>query len=869
MQKVHSFTVLPTLPEALKDLQTIAGNMFWCWNPEYSRIFQRIDAKLWEQTGHNPIKLLNTVSQEKLDKLAENQGFIASLSKAVDKLNTYLRSKAPYDYYRGDSDNPVIAYFSAEFGLHGSLPLYAGGLGILAGDHLKSASDLALPLVGVGLLYQKGYFRQTLNIDGLQQEKYAENEFHNMAMELVRDDSGQPLRILVEYPGRIVQAQIWRTRVGRIDLYLLDTNIDENSSADRMTTAMLYGGDIELRIRQEILLGIGGLRALHAVGIDPIVCHMNEGHAAFLSLERILRLKQQSDISFEEAVEATRAGNIFTVHTPVKAGNDEFSPEIIDKYFGDYYHRLGMSREYFLSLGRVFSDDPTETFKMPVLALRLSACSNGVSKLHGEVSRNMWSCLWPAVPVDEVPIDSITNGVHIKSWVSEELGTLYEKYFGLSWADGIADASVWEHIDEIPDEEFWRTHLHAKDHLIAFVRQRAKRQMQRQGTYHSQDHEVENLLNPEILTIGFARRFATYKRGDLLLRDPERLIKLLTDPEKPVQIIFAGKAHPRDREGKQIIQNIIRFAAEHNLQNRLVFLEDYDMSIAKVLVRAVDIWLNNPRRPLEASGTSGMKAAINGAINLSVKDGWWCEGYHPDCGWSIGADSVHEKAEYQDLADFNSLFRVLENEVVPLYYRRSHDNLPRGWIHKMKNSIKLIAPVFNTDRMVGEYAEKFYIPSVARWRRLNDNNLQAARELAQWKQKIHEYWSQVSVNDVEIHHEPKGNNGDTIEVGSRIEVSAKVDMGVLSPEDVRVQAYMGELGAWENMKKGRAFDMQPEKSGSNGQCLFTGKIRCQKAGKQGIAVRVVPYHRNLVNTAEMSLVHWEKHNTLKPVTTPS
>ncbi len=543
MPNVRSFVVLPSLPDSLRELELIARNMFWSWNPEFIELFRRIDSDLWKACGHNPVKLLGTVSQDRLETLAENRGFVSELGRAVEKLKSYLEGPSWFEPGQSQDTRPLVAYFSVEFGIHECLPVYAGGLGILAGDHLKSASDLGIDLVGVGLLYQ-AYYRQYLNVDGWQQEVYVESDSYNMPIVLVRKEDGQPLTISVEYPGRAVQVRIWSVSVGRVKLYLLDPNIPANIPQDRAITGSLYGGDREMRIRQEIMLGIGGMRALTAMGISPTVCHINEGHAAFVVLERIRQLCRMKGVGFAEASEAVRASSVFTVHTPVKAGIDEFPVEMMDKYFSDYLPSLGISKDEFLGLGRADSTDEKESFKMPILALRLSAYRNGVSKLHGQVSRKMWVGLWPGVPADEVPITSITNGIHIKSWLSAEMNLLYERYLGPNWAEQSAEESVWKNIDQIPDEEFWRVRQRCKENLVVFARRRLKTQIQRRGTYHTELNWAEEVLDPEALTIGFARRFAPYKRGNLLLKDPKRLVKLLTDPDRPLQIIFAGKAHP-------------------------------------------------------------------------------------------------------------------------------------------------------------------------------------------------------------------------------------------------------------------------------------------------------------------------------------
>ncbi|MHC4488760.1 MAG: alpha-glucan family phosphorylase [Planctomycetota bacterium] len=867
MPGVRSFMILPALPDSLKDLEIIAGNMFWSWNPEFVELFKRIDSNLWSACGHNPVKLLGNISQAKLEALAENEGFLGQLQRAVEKLKSYFDRPTWYEKVSSKSTKPIIAYFSAEFGLHECLPIYAGGLGILAGDHLKSASDLGVPLVGVGLLYQKGYFRQFLSTDGEQQEKYIENDFYNMPIELVSKESGRPLTISVEYPGRCVVAQVWCVSVGRVKLYLLDTNVPANSSADRMITSSLYGGDRELRIRQEIMLGIGGLKALSAMGITPTVCHMNEGHAAFMALERIRELKSAKNMTFDEAVEATRAGNVFTMHTCVKAGLDEFHVGLMDRYFGSYFPKLGINRNRFLSLGRMLPDDDSESFKMTILALRLSSYINGVSKLHGQISRGIWGSIWPGVPLDEVPIISITNGIHIKNWLSDEMNSLYERYLGPNWADETIDKFVWNNVDQIPDAAFWQVHQRCKEQLIVFVRNRLKAQMKRRGTYHTELNHAEEVLDPDALTIGFARRFAGYKRGDLLLRDPQRLIKLLSDRDRPIQIIFAGKAHPKDSEGKDIIRRIIRFAAQHNVRRRIVFLENYDIDIARVLVRGVDVWLSNPRRPMEASSTSGMKAAVNGALNMSTLDGWWCEGYTPEGGWTIGAGQGFEDTNYQDKVESQAIYNILENEVIPLFYTRSADNLPRPWIRRVKNSIKWIAPRFNTHRMVAEYARRFYNPAVAKHRYLTATACARARAFSKWKAEMREAWPEFTVKDVimEVHNgdanEQLNPKQPQLKVGSQLCVRALVKLGRVSPNDVSVELYHGPVDTWENIREGSAVRMDyKEAAKQKGEHWFVGSMPCRNTGQYGLAVRVLPRHGNLVNPYEMGLILWETAN---------
>ena len=865
MPSVRNFTVLPALPDSLQDLDMVARNLFWAWNPRFVELFKRIDPNLWASCGHNPVKLLGSVSQTRLQALARNESFLNELEQAKEALRSYLEAPTWYDRVCPQTTRPVVAYFSAEFGLHECLPIYSGGLGILAGDHLKSASDLGIPIVGVGLLYQKGYFRQYLNIDGWQQEAYVENDAFNMPVELVREESGRPLIISVEYPGRTVHAQVWSISVGRIKLYLLDTNIAPNSSVDRMITSSLYGGDRELRIRQEILLGIGGLKALLAMGISPTVCHMNEGHAAFMALERIRQLRSSKNMTFDEAVEATRSGNVFTVHTLVKAGLDEFGVELMDKYFGHYFPHLGVNRRQFLSLGRMLPDDENEPFKMPVLAIRLSGYVNGVSKLHGQISREVWGSLWPGVPEKEVPIIAITNGIHMKTWLADEMGSLYQRYLGPTWSESVFDKSVWEPVEQIPDEELWSVHQRCKEQLIVFARKRLMSQMQRRGRCHGELRQAEEVLDPEALTIGFARRFAAYKRGDLLLQDAERLAKLLNNTDRPVQIIFAGKAHPKDKGGKEIIRRIVRFASKETVRRRIVFLEDYDIDVARFLVRGVDVWLNNPIRPMEASGTSGMKAAVNGVLNMSTLDGWWPEGYVPDGGWVIGDGEEYADSDYRDMVEAQSIYSILENEVVPLFYNRSADNLPRTWIQKMKTTIKWVAPRFSTHRMLADYTRRFYNPAAARYRYLTAEAMTRAKAFSRWKSEIRQAWPEFAVQDVEVNV----NHGDAAEqlnprqpqlkVGSELSVRARVRLGRVSPDDVSVQLYYGPIDSWGNIREGSPVPMSHEQRvDEDGEHWFAGSMQCQSTGQHGVAVRVLPNHPDQVNPYDLGLILWEK-----------
>jgi starch phosphorylase len=867
MPSVRSFTVLPALPESLSELDGFARNLYWSWNPQFIELFKRIDPALWAACGHNPVKLLGNVAQPRLEAFAQNESFRRELERVSEALGSYLEGPTWFQKFCGNPADVIIAYFSAEFGLHECLPIYAGGLGILAGDHLKSASDLGIPIVGVGLMYQKGYFRQSLNIDGWQQEKYEENDLFNMPAELVRKSSGRPLTIGVEYPGRTVQAQVWSISVGRLKLYLLDTNIPANSPGDRMITSSLYGGDRELRMRQEILLGIGGLKALAAMDINPTVCHMNEGHAAFMALERIRQLRSMTNMTFEEAVEATRSGNIFTTHTIVKAGLDEFEVDLMDKYFGGYFPHLGINRRQFLALGRMLPDDDNEPFKMPVLAIKLSSYLNGVSKLHGQISREVWGSLWPGLPAKEVPILSITNGIHLKTWLSDEMSGLYDRYLGPTWSQSVFDKSVWDQVHQIPDEELWSAHQRCKDQLIVFARKRLMAQMKSRGTCQGELRQAEEVLDPEALTIGFARRFVAYKRGDLLLHDMERLTRLVDNPQRPVQIIFAGKAHPKDNSGKEIIRHILRSSSQEQVRRRILFLEDYDIDIARFLVRGVDVWLNNPRRPMEASGTSGMKAAVNGVLNVSTKDGWWDEGYLPDIGWIIGAEDNYGDPEYQDMVESQALYNVLENGVIPLFFGRSADNLPRAWIQRMKACIRWVAPRFNTHRMLAEYTRRFYCPAAARYRYLTSDAMARAKAFAQWKAEIRQTWSEFAIKEVLL-NTSNGNGGEQLnprqpqlKVGAELTVRALIKLGRVQPRDVAVELYHGPTDSWGNIQEGSASAIPmayEQKAGDSGEHWFAGRMACRATGQHGVAVRVLPSHPDQSNPFDLGLILWER-----------
>lgn len=857
MKPIRTFTVVPALPGRLRRLREIASNLHWAWDPDSLLLFRR-DDELWERSGHNPVWVLGTIDQDELYAAAQDEGYVTHLDRVARSLDDYLQAQTTW--FRGvapETRSPLVAYFSAEFGLTECLSIFAGGLGILAGDHLKSASDLGVPLVGVGLLYQQGYFQQYLDAAGWQHERYVDNDFHTLPLTPARRADGAPLTVEVAVAGNPVVAQVWRAQVGRVPLYLLDTNVAPNSTADRRITDQLYGGDSEARIRQELILGIGGYRALEALGLQPAVYHMNEGHAAFLGLERVRRLVQTRGLSFAEAREVASAGLVFTTHTPVPAGHDYFAVEQIDRHLGDYPASVGLSRDDFLGLGRTQPGDHSAPFGMTQLALRLAAYSNGVSRLHGHVSRSMWQGLWPGVSEEEVPIGHVTNGVHYPSWVSHDLASLYDRYLGPRWAAEPEDPIVWQHVERVPAAELWRTHERRRERLVSYARARVRAQLTRQGAHWAEIAAADEVLDPGALTIGFSRRFATYKRATLLLRDPERLARIFNQPGRPVQVIYSGKAHPRDEAGKELIRQIVALSRQEPFRRRVVFLEDYDVSVARYLVQGSDVWLNLPHRTEEASGTSGMKAAVNGALNLSSLDGWWDEAWDGvaerpvPIGWAVGHGELYADDDERDRVEAEILYELLEQDVVPTFYERGSDGLPRSWIGRMKASIAALAPRFNTHRMVQEYTQRYYLPAAARLDTLTADQMARARALAAWKTRVQAEWRQVRVELVQAEAPAE------LQIGSAVGAQARVYLGALSPQDVVVEFCLGRVDARGELSDLEALPMTPVAGGADGGRLYALQAAaCHHSGLHGFAIRVLPHHPDLVTPFLPGLIAW-------------
>ncbi|MDA8141720.1 MAG: alpha-glucan family phosphorylase [Desulfobacteraceae bacterium] len=833
MKHILAFQVFPRLPASLSFLGVLSRNMWWSWKPDAIELFRRVDPRLWEASGRNPIVFATQVSQERLKKLAKDDSFLAHLDRVRQQFKERVLA-SPDMIQNPYGPTARIAYFSMEFGIHESLPLFAGGLGVLAGDHLKSSSHMGLPMVAVGLLYRQGYFQQFLDPNGWQQESYPETDLYTIPLVRVKGSKGEDLRITVPGPNGDILADVWKIMIGRIPLVLLDTNVPENPPSIRDITARLYNSDPGIRLAQEVLLGIGGMQALAAMGIEPTICHMNEGHSTFANVERLAQMMLRYDLDPATGMEIVARTSVFTTHTPVAAGHDEFHPDLVRPYIKAVAKRMKITDDELLSWGRTANSHPHGHFSMFILGLRLSQSCNGVSRLHGRVARRMWSHVWPEHAEEDTPISHITNGIHVSSFIAPEVVMLFERYLGPEWHYSSRKVENIERIDEIYDEELWRSREMTRTRLVSKVRELLVKQYTRRNAPIAVVKAAENALDPEVLTIGFARRFATYKRANLILRDPERLKAILTSKDRPVQIIFAGKAHPQDNEGKELIRNIIQFARQHDVRNHIAFLENYDMGIARHLVQGVDVWLNTPRRPMEACGTSGMKAAVNGVLNLSILDGWWDEGYTPERGWSIGSGEEYSDAPYQDAVEVQALYNVLENDVIPCFYNRGSGNMPVDWIAKMKASMKMAMAEFCSHRMVGEYQLRYYLQAVQRQRELLANEAAEAKRLAVLHKRLKDLWKEIRVEVPERDHE------GPFQVEDAFNVSTMVHLGSLKPEEVDVELYYGPMRRTAELDKGFTQQMNMLEDRGNGKYLYRCTVTCRDSGRYGFTVRVLP-----------------------------
>ena len=851
----RSFTAVANLPEPIARLRELAYNLWWTWNPRALDLFATLDLKLWSSMGNNPVRMLETVSPEILKEAASNPSYLGLYNQILGQFDAYMGEKGPRRRLSVAPEirrSSPIAYFSAEYGLHESIPIYSGGLGTLSGDYLKTASDLAVPLVAVGLLYKNGYFQQVIDDEGRQAELYPENDFSSMPVRIVQDEWGKEVQIAIDLPGRTLYANIWEIKVGRVSLYLLDSDVPRNTVQDRGITARLYAADAKTRIEQEILLGIGGCRLLKKLGIKPRVYHINEGHSAFLIFERIENLMTQEGLSFEEACEVVRSSTVFTTHTPVEAGNERFSRELMEHYFSGFVKRSGMSWAQFWELGR--RDGPEEkAFYMNILAFKLSFRSNAVSLVHGQLARHMWREVWKGFDVSDVPICHITNGVHLPSFIAPRMRSLLEAYLGVDWDRYLHDAERWQRIQDIPDATLWRVRYELKQKTLDLIQENLVKNRARYGWAGSWPDEMLTMINPAALLIGFARRFAPYKRADLIFSDPDRLERILNNPHRPVYIVFAGKAHPNDGMGKALIEKVIAFSRQDRFRGKIFFLENYDIRLARHFVQGVDVWLNNPRRPLEASGTSGMKAVINGVLNLSVSDGWWVEGYDGTNGWTIGPVRRGYREENGDVdrEDALSLYHLLENVVIPLYYDRDASGIPVKWLAMVKRSMETLGFFFNTDRMIEEYLRLMYEPAARREAEQTRDSFRVARELGEWKTKIPMRFSSLKLLEISV----EGIHGETVTVDEPLTVSARVDPGKLREEEILVELVIGLAGP-------DGFVGEPEKvplvktQEASGVLTFSTQYRVPSNGPYRYGVRVLPHHPLLASKMETGLVLW-------------
>jgi alpha-glucan phosphorylase len=852
MYVFNKITVNPQLPKRIEKLSEISNNLWWSWNTEFLRLFKTIDNDLWETCEKNPVKFLKQVSQERLEAVSKNVEFLKEYDKLARQFEDYMNSKNTWfaNNYP-ENKNDLIAYFSAEYGLDRTIPIYSGGLGILSGDHLKSASDLGIPLVAVGLLYKNGYFHQKINGYGDQETEYINIELSNLPINSVKDKNGEDLIIYVKFPKRRLYLKVWQINVGRIKLYLLDSDIEKNNPEDRDVTLRLYGGDQEMRIRQEIVLGMGGTNLLtRALGLNPTIYHMNEGHSAFLILELIKNIIKEKQVSFDVARDIASSKTVFTTHTPVPAGNDIFPLDLVDKYFKDFWPRLGLDREEFLRLGMKPSQILEPGFNMGILALKVAGKKNGVSKLHGAVSRELFGDVWPDIAANESPITYVTNGIHTCSWLSPKLKELYNKYLMPYWQDNIHEDKVWEKINNIPDKTLWETHQDRKEKLLKLVKDNTTQRLRRSGYSYEEINEITSKLNPNALTIGFARRFATYKRATLIFKDLERITQILNNSEKPVQLIFAGKAHPADKEGQDLIKRIHEISMMPQFKGKIFLLENYNIAMSQYLVSGVDVWLNNPRRPMEASGTSGQKASVNGVVNFSVLDGWWAEGYNQENGWTIGTNAEYNSYEEQDIADSQSMYRTLEDKIIPTYYNKNEEGISPKWIRIMKNSIISTGGKYSTARMLVDYTNNLYMP-LCNLTKKYYKNVDTVAEYNLWKKNLYINWKDIKITQT--------NNLDniTIDAGNNIEVKCEVELPNVDLDNITVECYYGKIldnGIVENVS---IIPMKlTEKDEESKKYEYTTKIELKTGGNYGYTFRVMPKHEMLLDAENLNLVKW-------------
>jgi len=847
MSFLQTFQVFPSIPRPLSFLQVLARNLWWCWHMDAIELYRRISPRLWEASGRNPIVFLTIIPQKQLEELSKDESFLAHQQRVEERFVDDLTAKDPGESPYGKEG--TIGYFSMEFGIHESVPLFAGGLGVLAGDHLKAASDLTLPLIGVGLLYRHGYFHQFLDHEGWQQEEYPEIDIYHLPVKRVKDGSGNELIISVTGPEGEIRAVVWKIMVGRIPLILLDTNLPENSPEVREITSRLYAGSSKTRLAQEVLLGIGGMRALEAMGINPTVCHMNEGHCAFVTLERLAQTISSYNVNIETAKEIVSRTTVFTTHTPVAAGHDEFPVDLVKPYLNSFTDRLGISVEQILSWGQPMKSGADTPISMFVLGLHNAQYCNGVSELHGKVARRMWSHVWPGRPEDEIPIAHITNGIHIPSWISVENFLLFERYLGPDWYLDMGNPEIAKRIDDIYDEELWRSREMSRTRLIRHCRALMIKQYRRRNAPKRMMKDAESVLDQDILTIAFARRFATYKRANLLLKDPERFEAIITSKTNPVQFIFAGKAHPKDNEGKELIKRLIQFARRPKVRHRIAFLEDYDISIARNLVQGADVWLNTPRRPFEACGTSGIKAAANGVLNVSILDGWWCEGYAEERGWSIGDEEEYTDSAYQDTVESLALYNVLENDVIPCFYERRNGEVPDRWLKMMKESMKMAMLQFCARIMVKKYETRFYLPAAERFARLTADNAKEAVILSAQYNRLSSLWGKIRIEP------PVRKAEGPFWVGEGFEVTAMVNLGELNPDEVKMELYYGPLKTVDSIANSHSQEMTVKEIHGDSKYLYSCTIACSNSGRYGFTVRAIPNGDDRIRFAP-GLITW-------------